>query len=181
MNKTVVVNFLAGPSSGKSSMAMSLCAKLKWMGVNCEFTGEFAKDKTWENSLDVLDNQIMVFGEQHHRLWRLSKKVDIIVCDSPLLLTAIYDKNKSSELKGLVMEEYDKYHNINFFVVRKKKYNPFGRAQTEEESLHKDREILEMLNADKIPYQTVDGVEEKVAEVTYKVLSYERSILRNNC
>ena len=64
----IVVNLFAGPGSGKSTTCAGVFSKLKLAGVNCEMALEYAKDKVWENSLDVLDDQIYVFGKQLHRL-----------------------------------------------------------------------------------------------------------------
>src|SRR3954464_15085371 len=90
MNKTVVVNMLAGPGSGKSTMASSVFSELKWRGEETEYVGEYAKDLTWEKRVKTLDNQVYVFAKQHHRIFRLLNQVDIIVTDSPLYLTPIY-------------------------------------------------------------------------------------------
>ena len=44
---------------------------------------EFAKDLTWENRQNTLENQLYVFAEQHHRVNRLKKQVDVVITDSP--------------------------------------------------------------------------------------------------
>ena len=53
---TLLVNFYAGPGTGKSSTMAGVFSELKWMGVNCEMAPEFAKEKVWEGSLNILDN-----------------------------------------------------------------------------------------------------------------------------
>ena len=42
--KTLVVNLIAPPSAGKSTMAANIFAELKWMGIDCEIVSEFAKE-----------------------------------------------------------------------------------------------------------------------------------------
>lgn len=162
MCKALIVSMISGPGSRKSTMTASVFAKLKWKNHNCEYAGEYAKDKVWEESINVLNNQIYVFGKQHHRIWRLAQKVDIVLTDSPLLLSIIYDIEKRPELEKLVVHEFNKYNNLCFFLKRKAIFNPAGRIQNEEESKQKDQEILELLNRQNIPYISVDGVEESV-------------------
>jgi len=53
-NKALLVNLFAGPGTGKSTTMAGLFSELKFMGVNCEQAPEFAKEKVWEGSLDIL-------------------------------------------------------------------------------------------------------------------------------
>ena len=52
-------------------------------------------------------------------------------------------KKKTEAFYNVIMEEYNKYDNMLYFVKRVKPYNPKGRFQTEEES----DKIAEELNA----------------------------------
>lgn len=169
MHKALVVSMLGGPGSRKSTMAASVFSKLKWKNFNCEYAGEYAKDKVWEESTNVLNNQIYVFGKQHHRIWRLAQKVDIVLTDSPLLLSIIYDAEKRQELENLVMHEFNKYDNLCIFLKRKAFYNPAGRIQNEEESKQKDQEILDLLFMQDIPYISVDGDESSIDLIVEKI------------
>lgn len=151
-NKTILVNLFAGPGTGKSTMMAGLFSELKYRGVNCEMAPEFAKEKVWEESLKILEDQIYIFGKQLHTIHRIHGKVDVIITDSPLLLSLIYGKNESPSFKNLVLDVHHRFDNINIFLHRKKVYNPAGRLQTEEEAKVKDQEILEMLNKNNILY-----------------------------
>ena len=93
----IIVNLFGAPGSGKSTGAAYIFSQLKMLGVDAELVTEFAKDKVWENNTEVLNNQTYVFGKQHFRISRCADKVDVIVTDSPLLLSAIYNH---SELLG---------------------------------------------------------------------------------
>ena len=48
--KPIVVNLIAAPGSGKSTIAAGVFEELKWEGVNAELITEFAKDKVWEEN-----------------------------------------------------------------------------------------------------------------------------------
>lgn len=145
----------------------SIFAKLKWAGVNCEMSPEWLKNQCWEARTKCFEHQIYVFGKQSYNLFRLYEKVDCVVTDSPLLLSLIYGKNETSDtFKKLVLEEFNKYNNFNIFVRRKKKYNPSGRFQTEMEALDKDKEVLDMLVENNIPFEVYDGEEFSATLIT---------------
>ena len=74
------------------------------MDVNCEMAREYAKDMVWENSLDVLKDQIYLFGHQYHRLHVLNGKVRVVLCDSPLIMGLVYAKDT------LPISEYNPIH-----------------------------------------------------------------------
>lgn len=157
--KTKVINLLAGPGSGKSTMAATIFAKLKMMGVNCELVTEFAKDKTWEQNDVALSNQIYVFAKQYFRMDRCSGKVDVLITDSPLIMSPMYNRDMDIDkpLKELVKAINDKYDNLYFFVKRVKKYNPIGRSQTESESDEISRRIHEMMDRYGLEYTEIPG------------------------
>lgn len=157
--KTICLNLFAGPSSGKSTLAAAVFALLKMHGVDAELVTEFAKDLTWENRQDILnDNQYYVWGKQYHKLWRLNGKVDIIVTDSSLLLGLMYGAVDEPQcFKDSVMHSYNKFSNINYFIKRIKEFNPNGRNQTADESVELDNRILGMLKDNGIDYEIVAG------------------------
>src|SRR6266404_6007737 len=164
-SNTIVVNFLSGPGAGKSTMAAATFAELKWMGINCELVSEFAKDLVWEKRFKTFKNQVYMFGKQHHRIHRLLGEVDVIVTDSPIILTPMYDVEKREVLTKLVMDEYAKSNNINFFIKRFKKYNPKGRNQTEKEAKVIDKKLKDFLNEHRIEYFEIDGKREAIADI----------------
>lgn len=133
-----VINLFAGPGSGKSTTCAGVFSKLKLAGVNCEMALEYAKDKVWEQSFHTLDNQIYIFGKQLHRLWRLKDQVDVVITDSPLLFSIIYDKTCNEKFGALVLDQFNQFENINYFITRGNTYNPKGRMQTLEESMDLD-------------------------------------------
>ena len=83
-----VVDIYGSPSSGKSTLAAYVFAKLKMLGIRCELVTEFAKDLVWDERHKALQNQAFVFGNQFYRLSRLENEVDVAVVDSPLMLNS---------------------------------------------------------------------------------------------
>lgn len=153
-NKTIVVNLFGAPGSGKSTGAAYIFYRLKSAGVNAELITEFAKDKTWEKNTVALDNQPYVFGQQAYRMGRCADEVDVIVTDSPLPLSIVYNSNKkiAKSFNKTVMEVFNSYENINFLITRNKDYCQTGRVQTENESNKIQSEIERTLNEEGVGY-----------------------------
>jgi hypothetical protein len=154
---TVVVNLFGGPGSGKSSAAAGVFAALKTNGVSCELVQEYAKDKVWEGSLNILEHQNYVFAQQLHRQWRLMNKVKYIITDSPILLSCVYFEHWFNKHPGLYSERYKdaclnyftetffQFDNENWYITRNKPYVMEGRLQTEEEAWKLDDRIYHLV------------------------------------
>jgi hypothetical protein len=157
-----VINFFAGPGSGKSTTAAGLFEKMKLEGYNVELVTEYAKDMVWEQRHNILGDQLYILAKQNRRLLRLKEVVEWVITDSPLLQSLVYtdpDKVSSSYFR-LVEELWDSYINVNFFINRSpaKKFNPVGRTQKDvEEASVKDREILDLLKIRNVPYEVIIG------------------------
>jgi hypothetical protein len=162
----IVVNLFAGPGVGKSTTAARIFAELKMHGVNCEMALEFAKDKVWEESFKTMDDQIYIFGKQFHKIWRLKDKVDVIICDSPLPISIVYDKENSEALHTLIMEQFNKFDNYNVLLTRSGEYQKEGRVQTEEEAKGVDEMVKKVLKDYNIVHRVmpIDGAAMKITE-----------------
>lgn len=157
---TKVINLYGGPGVSKSTTATGVFSCLKLHGVSCEYVSEYAKDLTWEKARNNLENQVKVFGEQQHRMWRLMGQVDIIITDSPLPLCMIYNKQGCEQLNQLVLSEYNKMENYNYLLKRNKPYVTIGRNQTEEEAKQIDTEVRQLLLKNKMGFKEIDGTYE---------------------
>ena len=168
----ILVNLYGAPGAGKSTGAAYIFARLKMMGVNAELVTEFAKDKVWEENKAVFDNQAYIFGKQYFKISRCADKVDVIVTDSPLLLSLVYNDNPilGEEFNALVRRVARSYNPINFYLTREKDYNPIGRHQTEEESDQKGLEIKQMLDEERIDYTTYPGCDAGYESIVIDVL-----------
>ena len=182
MKHTIVVNLIGGPGSGKSTTAAGLFYNLKKLGVNCEMALEYAKDKVYEESFKTMDDQLYIFGKQYHRMWRLKNLVDVIITDSPLLLSIYYNKTKSNYFEDLIVEQYNKFNNMLYILKRDNiEFKQEGRIQNEEESKHIDMEVKNILDRNNISYieiTTLDAIE-KITEDVVNKLNDNRCC--NNC
>lgn len=169
--KTLLINFYGGPGCGKSTICAGLFYQLKILGYNCEMALEFAKDKVWEESYKVLDDQIYILGKQFHKLYRLKDKVDIIITDSPILLSAYYQKIRSKALEDLILECRREFNNIDIFLERSTDYDPNGRMQTQGEALKIDDGIKSLLQEKFIEY-TSRPKEEAIDWAIKQIISY---------
>jgi broad-specificity NMP kinase len=170
--ETLVINLIGGPGSGKSTCASGIFYELKKLGINCELSLEFAKDKVWEESYSVLSDQLYVFGKQYHKLFRLKNKVDVIITDSPLIISIHYNKMTSNHFNNLVVEQYHTFNNLMYFIKRGETYQSEGRMQTLEESEMIDSDIKNILHTYDIDYtelQNTEAVNYIVEEVKKKL------------
>lgn len=159
----IVINMYGAPGAGKSTGAAYLFSKLKMAGINAELVTEFAKDKVWEENPTVFKNQVYLFGKQYYRMSRLEGKVDVIVTDSPLLLSSFYNMDREvlgDEFDALVTKVAKSYNSINIFIRRVKPYNPKGRFQNEAESDEVHRQLVKFLNDRDVNCLFYNGCEE---------------------
>lgn len=173
MNKPLIVNLFGGPGTGKSTGAACVFSKLKMAGVNAELVTEFAKDKLWEEAHAPFENQLYMLAKQYFRITRCENKVDVIVTDSPILLSLIYNTDKErlgEDFEKLVKHIFNYYNSYNIFLHRVKPYNPIGRFQTEDESKGLDEDIKNMLIDCGVAFDIVDGNSEGYDEIVKRVL-----------
>lgn len=169
----LVVNCYGGPGVGKSVLSAEIFTALKKAGINAELCGEAARDLIYEESYRSLENQIYVFGQQHHRLWRLRNKVQVALMDSPLLLTIPYDSTKSESFKSFVYQQYLTFDNLDIVVRRRPEYHTMdgGRIHGLEESIEIDKDITDLLDSFSIKWiwASPGEVEEIVLQIKQRL------------
>lgn len=151
----IVVNIFGGPGSGKSTLAAEIFARLKVAGINCELVTEFAKDMTWEHNKKALSTQPYILGNQYYRMMRAADEVDVIVTDSPLLLSILHNKDNrnSGALMILTYLLYNDFTNLNYFLGQPcEGYCCVGRNETASEAQAISTELKEMLDNMSVPY-----------------------------
>lgn len=179
---TTVINYFAGPGSGKSTTATGLFSRLKQEGYLAEYVSEYAKDVTWEGTGALLENQLHIFSEQFRRQWRLQGKVQYVITDSPLLLSSVYYQHyrnapgqsvRYTEAFGdalvkTIDEAYRGFNNINVFIYRDKPYVKVGRSQEASEADAISDEVLRYIQDHGLPYITARSSD--AIQVTYNYL-----------
>lgn len=161
----LVINFFGGPGCGKSTAAAGLFYKLKLDGVKVELVQEYAKDLTWEKRYGALENQAYVFAKQLQRLHRIRHQVDVVVTDSPLLLSLLYlPPGYPKTFKPFVLEMVDGMNNMNVLLQRVKPYQQYGRNQTELQARDIDDATLSLLDSIGADYRVANGDETAVTQ-----------------
>lgn len=155
--KPLIVNLFGGAGCGKSTTRAGIFNLLKLQGINCEEAIEWIKYQVYAKDTYVPTDQLYIFAKQRKILREIGDQVDVIVCDSPLLLSAIYDSEDSPLLRQLVIQEFDRFNNVNYVINRVKPYNPTGRYQNEQGAREYDQEIRRFLLQNDIEFLDVDG------------------------
>src|SRR5579885_3619982 len=88
--KTTIINVYGGPGAGKSTSAAYLYYLLKVAGKNVELVREYVKDWAWEGRKFGAYDEIYFLGKQVRHESMLFGKVDWIVTDAPVYMTAYY-------------------------------------------------------------------------------------------
>lgn len=173
-----VVNFFGGPGSGKSRTATGVFSALKDMGVNAEYVPEYAKDASWENrGKKFFKAQQHIYGEQSWRLERLVGDADMAITDAPLPIGLAYFSEGFSipSLRKTIIEDFNRYDNLNIFLARGGKYNPKGRSQNLDEARILDDIIFGILVEENIPFRMIRaGKEEDAVKMSIQHIMQEK-------
>lgn len=175
MLKTVVVNLFGGPGVGKSTTMSYLYYKLKCKGIDVEMAPEYAKDLVWEERQRYFDEQIYIFAKQWHRINRCVGKVEVVICDSPLINSSIYLKENNPEFDSLIMSEFNKFDNFNLLIERQTVYVQNGRNETEEEAMEVDRKFKERMQ--QIPHYLIKNTEQETLDRVVDAINVQ--VIRN--
>ena len=174
---TVVVNLVGQPSCGKTSTSVKLLAYLKEKGVEVEYCPEAAKTYLYDGKKINKYMQFTLFGSECTTQSRLFGSVDVVISDSSPILAAFYEYfyNGDNALSPACKEFYKKAKEdgikvINFFLPRKKKYNPKGRYQNEQEASDVATKLKEWLTWEGYDYRFLDCPDEERIEKIMEVL-----------
>lgn len=169
---TIVINLFGEPSAGKSTCAMDITARLKRNGINTEYVSEFAKDKVYENNGEVFKHQEYLFGKQSFKMGRVKGKVQVMVVDSPLILSAVYNTDNilGDDFNKVVLNVFNSYNNKNYLLVRNHPYENKGRFQNEDEAKEVRDKIVDKLNSYCINYKVVESSKETCKYIVEKIM-----------
>lgn len=166
----IVVNIIGGPGVGKSILTSDIFSALKRDFVSCEISHEYIKKKLREKALKAVESQIYIFAKQQFQLYTLKDEVDVIITDSPLILSAVYDRTKCPLLRGLTLQEFNKYDNLNYLLLRDEDmpYEEEGRYQDEAGAKKVDTQVNDFLEKEKIPFKSIYGIGPKTIKLILK-------------
>lgn len=156
---TKIINLIAGPGAGKSTIASDLFAAMKWRNINCELVTEFPKELHWDGRTEVMKDQVYMLAKQNRRQARLVGKVDYVITDSPLIMYPTYDTFYGESYTELTRKMFSMYDNVNIIIRRTKDYHNVGRTQTFEEAVELDEKIFKFMDQEQLPYHAVRGDE----------------------
>lgn len=156
--RTLVINIIGGPCSGKSTVAAELFARLKKMGVHTELAPEYIKDRIYEENLTMPLNQIAVFAMEHYGINTKIGKVDCIVHDGSFINNEIYNNEDNPEFNAFILAEYKKFNNLDFFIKRGNiEFEDYGRIHNQKQSKELDKIIKETYNKYDLKYIEVES------------------------
>ncbi len=152
----ILINLCGGPGAGKTTLSYYLAYRLKKAGLRTELTSESAREHhIYTYPADrvpqqLLDNQVLVFGQQFERVLRLQRHgFEVALCDSALQQQAIYFKGHPYEknLKAVTLDAAKLFESYNVFINPKPgTYDPESRLQkTEAEARAMDAEVREVM------------------------------------
>lgn len=173
LKNCIMVNLFGGAGIGKTTQAARLFVMCKEAGLNVEYADEYVKPMIYEGRSSVLNCQAYIFGKQLWKVQRLAEKVDIVITDSPILLSTIYDPDQNINFRKYSMDMFNKFNNINVMLIRNDSYfKAEGRYQKDiSEAKVTDNEIEALLFNYEIPYRTIESSEEGCKELLKVILS----------
>lgn len=149
---TKVINLFGGSGLGKSTTASLLFGEMKLLGYHVELVSEYVKTWAWQGRKPTGFDQFYIAGKQAHSESQLYGKVDYIITDSPLLLSAFYEQYHLGReiclptiLNFLGYAKDNGIEHLNFLLQRNRKFDPRGRFETEEEAISVDGKLAAWL------------------------------------
>lgn len=172
-----VINFFGAPGVGKTTKALGLTERLKIAGVDVEISLEIAKDFILEKNERGLIDQMYIVShhEKKQRICLDSKEVEMLVTDAPLLHCAYYaPENFAAGFKDLVIEMFNCYDNLNFFVNRNHQYTNQARVHNEDRSIIVNQKMKSFLINNNIPHIDINSTDELNDSVIPYILEKHR-------
>lgn len=154
-----LINLVAGPCAGKTTMAALIFAEMKIQGYNVEYVSEYAKQLVWLKEFELLNNQHHVSLYQFKLFDAMKDAVEYIVTDGSLLHGLYYNRSNKDNVSNIekteqfILKCFGNFNNINIFLDRiDNPYMPEGRLQSFKEALEVDKELENILQEFNIPY-----------------------------
>lgn len=178
--KTTYINFVAGPSCGKSLMSALTYATLKSMHKSTEIVQEYAKMLIYKEEFETLNCQWVVSYEQYKMLKALNGKVNYVCTDSPLVIGLFYNRNHPGNVcdrkvtENMILSKINEFEaNIYIYLERNDEF-PFeaeGRIHGEQESKRIDMQLKDLLEELGLEYLSVKSSMDSIPAIIEYVMS----------
>lgn len=163
--KTKIINFISGPSGGKSIITSETFVQMKVRGHSVEIVPEYAKKLVWDEDWELLNDQYYVSNQQFKLLQAVYEKMPFVITDGSLLHGLVYNKINPDNTSNIekteraILDWFNKFDNIVIFLERNNdvKYETAGRIQNEDEAKKIDKLLKEELLMKKIPFYRFDS------------------------
>lgn len=161
----LIINLFGGPGSGKSTLALLVTGFLKTRHptLTVECPGEVAKEVVYDGALKALDAQLYISGRQWWQVARCAGHADIVVTDSPILMSPVYGEEcvppMPASFHDVCKFHHDTFPSLNFFVQRAHAFEDRARAHDEAQSDRLSQRIQDRLDVCRIPYATTHSSE----------------------
>lgn len=164
MMNTLIVGLHGGPGCGKSTLAAGVYYELKMRGMNVELVREYVKAWAYRGDKIRKIDEIYLYAKQLREESNVYGKVDIIVTDRPLAMSAVYDRFYGGS--GLLVETAQRVRDeqtaeglrhLDLFVKRSTPYQSVGRFESANDAIKVDELTREMF-PDLIEVSNVDDV-----------------------
>jgi adenylate kinase family enzyme len=178
----MLINFLGAPSSGKTTIAANVFARLKAMGVSAEFIAErarevIAKYKMQGKPLDLNDEmQNEIFLAQYDAEMAFATGTENpIICDSSALLTLAYMSDGYAErhVKVIehIVESITPKMDIVFYcpLVKRENLRDSNRIHNFAQSEEVDKKIR-LLIKERLTGKKVVVLSGTIEDMTYQVI-----------
>lgn len=162
----IVVNMFGGSGIGKSTNAAELFVMCKKNGINAEYVDEYVKPMVYEKREGIFKCQDYIFGKQLWKIQRAAEECEVVITDSPIILSTIYDPEQCLYFRNHAIKKFNQFNNLNIVLKRDDSYfRTEGRMQANvEEAKETDKAIKELMHNYKISYvlaePTTAGCEE---------------------
>jgi nicotinamide riboside kinase len=171
------INLYGAPSSGKSTLAGQVFGHLKGQSHHIAFVQEYAKELVYQG-MDMTrlseSDRIIILGEQFRREKILENQVEMLITDSPLLLTAYYHRDPNLDEDWSYALDVVKRHltnnEVHFWLESTDTFEIEGRSHSQEESLKIDNEMKLYLSKSGINFHTIKGNPQERLDSVIKIV-----------
>lgn len=156
----LVINLFGAPGAGKSTLALLVAGllKSKHSDLTVECPDEIAKLAVYDESHKALRCQLYIAGRQFWQVARCEGHADIVVCDSPILLSPVYGTEYGQRVPPSFFDVCAYYHaafpSLNYYVMRTHPFEKRARVHDESDERRLEDKISEALYRAKAPFRT---------------------------